>query len=244
MRNKVRWHVGISGWNYDDFNGLFYPKDLNSKKRLEFYSQKFNIVEINSSFYRIFKKDVFDNWAEKTPPEFKFTAKINRQFTHKGSLNSPENLCEWFFSSVAGLGEKLKVILIQLPPRLNFEGAVLDGFLQTIKIYTDKKLVLEPRNSTWFADDVYKILSKYSVAFCLSNTGGKYPEKAVRTADFTYTRLHGSGELYNSSYTVEKLKDYKEKIEKLKTGENYVFFDNTMHGYAVKNCIQFQELIN
>lgn len=241
-KNKVLWYIGTSGWNYDDFNEIFYPEGLNSRKRLEFYSQKLDIVEINSSFYRIFKKDIFTNWAKKTPPDFAFTAKINRQFTHRGGIKKSKDLCEWFFSSVSGLSDKLKVILIQLPPRLKFDGNVLENFLKTVIKYTDKKFALEARNPTWFVQDAYEILCKYNVAFCLADTGGKYPEQAVKTADFTYTRLHGPGELYSSIYTLQQLKNYKKKIEELKGKENYIFFDNTAYGYAVKNCIQFQKL--
>ncbi len=237
-----KWHVGTSGWNYDDFNGIFYPESLSSRDRLEFYSQKFNIVEINSSFYRIFKKDIWTGWAKKTPADFKFTAKINRQFTHRGGLKESDDLSLWFFSSISGLSDKLKVILIQLPPKLKFDGDTLENFLKTVKKYTDKKFALEARNPTWFQKDTYKILCKYNVAFCLANTGGKYPEEAVATADFTYTRLHGPGEIYSSIYTREQLENYKKKIETLNGKENYIFFDNTAYGYAVKNCIQFRKL--
>ena len=237
------YYIGISGWNYDDFNGIFYPDDLKERDRLEFYTQKFNAVEINASFYRIFKKVVFENWYKRTPEDFVFTAKLNRQFTHKGGLKYYENLCEWFFDAISGLKEKLKVILIQLPPRLKFNKNEFLKFIKRIVKYTDKKFAIEPRNESWFKKEVYSILKDYNIALCLANTGGRYPEVCKKTADFSYTRLHGPKELYASQYSLSQLKEYKKKIDELKCKENYIFFDNTAYGYAVKNAFQFQKLV-
>jgi len=240
---KRIYYIGTSGWNYDDFNGVFYPEDLKERKRLEYYTKHFNSVEVNASFYRIFRKNVFENWYKRTHKKFSFTVKLNRQFTHKGGLKYDKNLCEWFFSSIKGLKEKLKVILIQLPPRLKFVKESFLEFVKGIKEFTDKKLVLEARNESWFRDKVYSILKKYNIAVCLSNTGGKYPEELVKTADFSYTRLHGPKELYASKYSLKQLKYYKNQIDKLNCRENFVFFDNTMNGYAVKDALKFKEII-
>jgi len=231
----MKCRVGTSGWNYDDFTGVLYEKKTKSRDRLAEYSGKFQCVEINSTFYRIFKKSVFEKWAERTPPGFIFTAKLNHLL---------DELTNWFFGNISGLGKKLKVILIQLPPKLKFDEKKANAFLMKIRGSAPCPLTIEPRHPSWFTDTFYKIIRKMRIPLCIADTGGKYPTEFLVTGGFSYARLHGPKKLYASRYTLNQLKNWKEKIEKLKRRENYIFFDNTFSGFAVKNALQFKRLCN
>ncbi len=236
----MKYLVGTSGWNYDDFENILYRGA--KKNRLKEYAEEFGCVEINSTFYRIFPKSVFEKWARETPKNFVFTAKLNRLFTHRGSLNSKDNLAEWFFGNITGLGKKLKAILIQLPPSLKFDRRESDAFLRKIKKFSDVFLAVEPRHKSWFTESFYEILKKHKIALCAADTGGKYPTDFLKSAPFSYMRLHGPRELYASCYNKKELLKWKKQIEKLKTTLNFVFFDNTFSGFAVKNARLFKKI--
>ncbi|MCD6412523.1 MAG: DUF72 domain-containing protein [Elusimicrobia bacterium] len=238
----MKFFVGTSGWNYDDFENILYKGS--KKNRLKEYADEFGCIEINSSFYRIFKKSVFEKWAEITPVNFIFTAKLNRLFTHRGGLKSSDNLVDWFFESVSGLGKKLKAILIQLPPSLKFEQKKTADFLKKIEAASPVPLAIEPRHTTWFTGEFYRILKKLKIALCAADTGGKFPTSLVKTANFSYARLHGPRKLYASFYSRKELEMWKKRIEKIGAEKNFVFFDNTMSGFAVKNARMFRKLVS
>jgi len=233
--------VGTSGWNYPDFDGIIYKTNEN---KLIQYSRIFDTVEINASFYRIFKKSVFENWKKITPQNFTFTAKLSKLFTHRGGLKFDNNLLDWFFGNIKGLGKKLKVILVQLPPKLVYKEDEFKKFSDAILKYSSYKIAIEPRHPSWFVQNFFKQIEKRNIALCIADTGGKYPTSFKATADFTYFRLHGPGKLYASNYTTKGLQKWAEKVKNFKKTENYIYFDNTMNGYAAKNAIAFKKLLN
>ncbi|MBV9575698.1 MAG: DUF72 domain-containing protein [Gammaproteobacteria bacterium] len=115
-RTKTKFIIGTSGWNYPDWKNIFYPKNLKQKDWLVFYQTKFSIVEINATFYRYFNAKVFKAWRAKAKNKFKYIIKVNRYITHVKHLKNSKQSIRKFNNLVDLLGNKLALILLQLPP--------------------------------------------------------------------------------------------------------------------------------
>ncbi|MCX7817157.1 MAG: DUF72 domain-containing protein [Syntrophales bacterium] len=239
MNHKIQ--IGTSGWNYNHWEGVFYPPGLPKKKWLPFYSQHFSTVEINATFYRQPKPSTFENWRNQTPEGFVWAVKANRFITHIKRLQEVKDPLAKFFTDASNLGEKFGPVLFQLPPSLMFKEDTLLRFLDNVVIYRHP-CALEVRNKSWINERAFSIMEKYGVAFCISDTAGRYPYAEVITASFVYIRLHGSKKLYASSYTEDELHIWANKILEWQR-ETYVFFDNDFGGYAPMNASRLKEIL-
>ena len=114
----MEYYLGCSGWNYDGWKGPFYPKDLDNRYWLSYYSQLFDFVEIDSTFYKIPSKFMVNNWNKRTPENFKFAVKFPKVITHDKRLKDVEKDIEQFYEAMEQLYDKILVFLIQLPPSL------------------------------------------------------------------------------------------------------------------------------
>ncbi len=225
--------IGTSGWNYKHWKEIFYPADLSPRKWLEFYSSHFNTVELNATFYRLPKVNTFESWKNRTPDGFLWSVKANKFITHTKRLKDCREPLDRFYTSVSGLGDKLGPILFQLPPSLTYDEQVFLDFCALLK--PNYLHTLEVRNRSWLDDGAFEIMRKFNIAFCISDTAGRYPYHEAVTADFVYIRLHGSRKLYASEYTVEELHTWAKKI--LHWGKRtFCYFDNDFEGYAIKNA--------
>lgn len=234
-------NIGTSGWNYDHWKGVFYPKDCPKSKWLEFYARHFTTVELNATFYRLFKPKAFENWKLKTPERFRWAVKANRYITHVKRLKSVKDPLAQFFNAVELLGEKLGPILFQLPPSLAFDENVFNRFCKCLKRY-NYHYAFEVRHPSWIEDSPLSIFKDYNIAFCISDTAGRYPYREAVTADFIYIRLHGSEKLYASDYTEEALQTWAQKIKEWNKN-TYVYFDNDFEGYAPRNAGRLKEIL-
>lgn len=234
-------YIGTSGWNYNHWQGIFYPEKLAKNKWLGYYSKHFQTVELNATFYRQPKKETFEGWYKKTPENFIWSVKANKFITHIKRLKDPEESIDTFFSAAEKLKEKLGPVLFQLPPGLAFDEGTLITFLETIKKY-NHPCTLEVRNSTWLNDRCFSLLESYNVALCISDTAGRYPYAEEITANFIYIRLHGSEKLYASSYTDRELYIWAEKIMSWQR-DTFVYFDNDFGGYAPQNASTLKKIL-
>lgn len=235
-----KWRIGTSGWNYKHWKGLFYPPDLSQRKWLEFYTGEFDTVELNASFYRLPKVTTFHSWYERTPQGFLWAVKANKFITHTRRLKDCEESLERFYDSIQGLKEKLGPILLQLPPSLAFDEVLFREFCTLLQ--DRHRHVLEVRHASWITDKVFDIMNQFNVAFCISDTAGRYPYHEAVTTDFIYIRLHGSRKLYTSEYTTQELHTWAEKI--LQWGkETFCYFDNDFEGYAVQNARELKKIL-
>jgi len=240
---KYRLYIGTSGWSYPSFKGIFYPPELKFRDWLRYYAQYLNSVEINVTFYRTPRPSTLKRWYEETPKDFVFALKAPKVITHIKRLKSVEEEISKFLKTLEALREKARFLLFQLPPNLKYEKEAISSFLQLMP--RDYKIALEVRNSSFHNEEFVNLLKIFGIALCLSDCAGKYPSwYEVRTADFLYIRLHGSKELYKSSYEDSELMTLKEKIEKLAPEEVCVYFDNTVFGYAISNAIRFKNLFS
>jgi uncharacterized protein YecE (DUF72 family) len=239
----MRNFIGTSGFSYAHWKGVFYPEGLAQRKWLEFYSQTFNTVELNSTFYHLPKESTIENWVKRTPKGFTFSVKASKFITHIKRLKDVGENVKLFMKHILLFKDKLGVILFQLPPSMKKDTELLKEFLSLLE--QNKRYTIEFRNESWFSKDVYNILEENNVAFCISDTP-RYPYAEVITANFSYIRLHGHTELYASNYTEEQLKHYAGLIKKLnKTNiPVYLYFDNDFEGYAVKNALQIIKMLS
>ena len=232
--------VGTSGWNYDHWEGVFYPEGLARSRRLEHYCLAFNSVEVNSTFYRTMSSSTFDGWRRRTPEGFVWAVKANRFMTHIRRLRGVRDPLDRFMQSLAPLGGKLGPVLFQLPPTLSFDRALA---LEFLSLRAEGSLwAVEARHPSWATDEALACLEEKGAAWCISDTAGKYPFRVALTAPFSYIRLHGSIRLYASSYGREELEQWAERIRALAV-DTYVYFDNDAMGYAPANALSLKTML-
>lgn len=234
------FHLGTSGWSYPDWRGRFYPEDIPQREWLPFYTQHFNTVEINMTFYRFPKPETLRGWLEKSPAHFFFTLKANRQITHLKKIKGVKSQVRYFYILADTLREKLGCILFQLPPSLTLNLSLLEDFLSTLSPHY--KNVIEFRHESWYTEEVYKLLQSHNVTFCVVSSK-QVPKTIVETSETSYFRFHGltGGHTYN--YPDEELKEWAEAIKGIKSKECFVYFNNDYRAYAVSNCKKLGELI-
>ncbi len=230
--------IGTSGWNYDHWYNVFYPNDLAKKRRLEYYTTIFDSVEVNATFYRAFKQSTFKKWHDETPEDFTWSVKAVRYITHTKRLKEVDESLDMFFESLNPLAEKTGPILFQLPPSLQFNKNIAEEFLKLLP--SSYRCVIEGRHETWTNSEAHELLKKYNVAWCISDTAGKYPLLESITSDFTYLRLHGSKKIYASCYSDDEIKDWATKIHRWNV-DTFVYFDNDYNGYAPINATSLIE---
>lgn len=232
--------IGISGWRYEPWRGVFYPEDLVQARELEFASRALPTIEINGSFYSLQRPESYAAWYEATPPGFMFSVKGNRFITHILRLKEIDGpVANVLASGVFNLREKLGPFLWQFPPNFKFDPERMEHFLSILPHDSEAGLELarkyEPRMEGKVALDVDKkrklrhaieirhesfmdeafiaLLRKYKVAVVVADTAGKWPYIEDVTADFMYLRLHGDKELYASGYTDEALDRWAARIQ-------------------------------
>jgi len=236
-------NIGTSGWNYKHWYGVFYPDKLKQRELLEFYTKYFDTVEINSSFYRLPPPETFGNWADKVPENFLFSVKANRYITHLKRLINVKEALTNFLKSVEKLGKKLGVILFQLPPSFKYDLERLEGFFKLLPV--NFRYAVEFRNKKWFNEEVYDLLVKNGIIFCIFHF---YPILApdVITANTVYLRFHGSTGPYRGKYDSDFLRIIAGKIVEWNSQgkEVFCYFDNDEKGYAVINAMELKKIVS
>jgi uncharacterized protein YecE (DUF72 family) len=238
----VEVRIGTSGWHYPHWRGPFYPEKFPAAKMLEFYAARFDTVELNNTFYRLPPEGAAAEWKRETPAGFLFAAKGSRFLTHMKKLKDDGAGVGRFFERVHGLGRKLGPVVFQLPPRWQVDTERLEAFLRVLP--GRRRYAFELRDPTWHVPEVYRILRKHNVAFCMFEIGGWRSGYEI-TADFVYVRLHGPGGPYQGSYPREALKGWARRIgeweRELKAA--YVYFDNDQAGYAAANAAELKRMV-
>ena len=243
-----RIFVGTSGYNYRHWwNGVFYPSTLPQKGWLEFYSQFFDTVELNVSFYRLPNRETFEGWYQRTPGHFLFSVKGSRFITHIKRLKDCQEPLGALFDHAQGLKEKLNVMLWQLPPKFKLNLERLKGFcslLRDISASNPVRQVFEFRDGSWFCPELYGLLEEHNFSLCLAHSS-VLPYVERTTADFVYIRFHGGESLYGSNYSEGELRDWSKRIGGwLREGlDVYSYFNNDAFGFAVKNALALREML-
>lgn len=238
----AHYFIGTSGWHYDDWKGRFYPEKLPKAKWLEFYARHFSTLELNNSFYRLPSEEAFTRWYGSSPPNFTFAVKVSRFITHIKRLKDCDEALDNFMSRCQLLKEKLGPLLCQLPPGLHRDDGVLAAFLE--KLPDSLKHVIEFRHESWLVEEVFDMLRRYHVGFCVFDMT-KLACPLLATADFAYIRFHGRDSIYSSCYTDAELADWAGKIADLTDNLDsvYIYFNNDIEGYALKNAATIRDYL-
>jgi uncharacterized protein YecE (DUF72 family) len=240
--------IGTSGYNYPHWwNGVFYPSHLPQKRWLEFYTEYFDTVELNVSFYRLPKKEVFEGWYKRTPNDFLFAVKGSRLITHMKRLRDCREPLSLLLDHASPLKKKLGVVLWQLPPRFKFQKERLEEFCVLLSTLPRSEILchaFEFRDESWLCPDAFRILEEFNYAFCIASGSG-LPTMEVVTSDFVYLRLHGGEVLYGSNYSDKELKRWAEKIQRWREKGKmvFVYFNNDAYGFALKNALTLKKLL-
>jgi uncharacterized protein YecE (DUF72 family) len=250
--------IGISGWRYPSWRGVFYPRGLAQKHELRYASRLLRTVEINGSFYSLQRPSSYRSWYAETPDDFVFALKGSRFITHNKKLRDCAGaLANLFASGVLALEEKLGPILWQLPPQLSFDAERLEQFFAVlprttaaaaeiarrhdhrikhgaaVDIREDRPLryALEVRNETFDNPAFVRLLRRADVAMCVADTAGTWPYIEEVTSSFVYVRLHGDKRLYVSGYGPKALDGWASRIETWRRDARdvFVYFDNDVN---------------
>lgn len=244
--------IGTSGWHYNDWVGTFYPTDIVGYHELTYHARFFNTVENNSSFYRIASEPTYKTWNKMTPPDYRFSLKLNKQITHINKLQVSDEArghIAYILDTTQVLGKKIGALLIQLPASFTYNIEKLAVFLDFFTKEVRSRpfvfdLAIEFRNRYWFTEEVYTILRKYNVALVAANSS-RYPGAREVTANIAYIRMHGPTKLFASSYSDEQLQELSGYIKSISSDVKrvYVYFNNDFHCYAIKNAQTLQGLL-
>lgn len=227
--------VGTSGWQYRDWRGAFYPRDLAQAHWLGHYADRFAVVEVNNTFYRLPERSTFEDWAAGSPDDFVFVLKASRYLTHVKRLKDPAEPVRRFVDHAGGLGPKLGPVLLQLPPTLEAEPGRLRDALD--RFPRDVRVAVEPRHDSWFVDEVLEVLADHDAALCLVDWQYRRPP-LHRTARWGYVRLHGGRARPAPCYGKQALTWWVERIaERFDPDDDvFVFFNNDTHACAVRDA--------
>lgn len=236
-------YIGTSGWNYIHWKPRFY-QDTPKSRWLSFCAERFNSIEVNGTFYRLQSQKTFQRWYDETPPDFYFAIKANRYLTHTKRLRHAQDSIQLEKDHAAALGNKLAVVLWQLPANFSVNISRLSSFLDALTAWDSVRHTIEFRDDSWFHDDTLNLLQQYNVAACQSDAGD-WPLWSAVTADFVYVRLHGNPQTYASNYSPAKLAKWASKIRSWikQQRDVYVYFDNDANSRAPVNAMSLRKLL-
>jgi uncharacterized protein YecE (DUF72 family) len=231
-------YVGLSGWSYPDWRKGFY-EGVPQRRWLAHCAEHFNAVEVNATFYRLFPETTYAKWLAETPAGFAFAIKGNRFVTHVDRLQSPEAPLARQRESARALGERLRVVLWQMPPRFAKDIGRLDRFAAALAAWPEPRHALEFREPSWFDDETAARLAAAKLAVCLSDAGD-WPCWERVTTDLVYARLHGRPRTYYSRYDDATLARWAGRARGWadEGREVHLYFDNDAAGHAPYDALR------
>lgn len=234
--------IGTAGWNIPRQSRHMFPDGASV---LERYASQLNAVEINSSFYRSHRLSTWSRWREITSGDFRFSVKMPKLITHQHKLADCSALIENFLGEVTGLAEKLAVVLLQLPPKLAFDEKMVRRFFESLRAKTSIPVACEPRHASWFTPEVDSLLIEHEISRVAADPA--ICPAAAQPAGWRslrYWRLHGSPEMYRSSYG-DRLTSYLTLLEDKRDGghQSWCIFDNTASGAAIRDALDLSRLV-
>ncbi|MER5476541.1 DUF72 domain-containing protein [Streptomyces sp. NPDC002734] len=230
--------VGTSGWQYKDWRGVLYPEGTPMRRWLEEYAARFATVESNNAFYRLPSRETFAGWRERTPADFTVAVKASRFLTHVKRLKDPAEPVERLLSHAGGLGDRLGPVLLQLPPTLRADAALLEDCLACFP--AGVRVAVEPRHDSWWTDRVRSVLEDHGAALCWADRGSRPVTPLWRTADWGYLRLHEGRARPWPRYGARALRTWAERVAATwPAGDLYAYFNNDPGGAAVHDAARF-----
>ncbi|MDI1446287.1 DUF72 domain-containing protein [Polyangium sp. 6x1] len=227
--------IGTSGWQYAHWRGTFYPDALPSSRWLDHYAQRFQVVEVNNTFYRLPEASVFQSWSARTPADFVFAVKMSRFLTHLKRLRDPEAPVERFFERSFALGTKLGPVLVQLPPNMKRDAGRLDAALECFPKHV--RVAVEFRDETWLCPEIESLLGRHRAALCVWDRRGS-SAPLWRTADFGYVRFHEGNASPAHCYGARAMAGWARRIAAVWPApcDVFAFFNNDVNTCAVRDA--------
>jgi uncharacterized protein YecE (DUF72 family) len=231
-------HVGCSGWMYDSWRGLVYPPGCAKRRWLAQYAQRFETVEVNSTFYRLARAEAVAAWVEQTPPSFLFAVKASRYLTHVRRLQDLSQGIKRFYAPLQPLVQagRLGPVLWQLPENFRLDLGRLRAWLEALP---QGRHTIELRHESWFCEEVLDALRLFGVAL----TVGDHPLRPFQlheaTADWRFVRLHWGARGRRGNYSERELDEWAERIDgwRRSGSEVYAYFNNDWEGFAPRNAL-------
>jgi uncharacterized protein YecE (DUF72 family) len=232
--------IGCSGWNYAHWRERVYPKGLPQRRWLELYATLFDTVEVNTTFYRLPRREAVASWVKESPAGFLFAVKASRYLTHVKRLRDMEDGVARFYERIEPLvrSAKLGPVLWQLPPTFRRDDERLERALRQLP---PGRHCFEFRHESWFVPGTYARLSEHGAALVI----GDHPERPWQahelTADWTFVRFHHGSRGRNGNYSERELDEWAERIDGWRSrADVFAYFNNDWEGYAVRNALGLQ----
>ena len=210
---------------------------------MERYAARFPVAEINSSFHRPHRQTTWERWRDSVPDDFRFSAKLPKEITHQRKLIDCGEALKAFVDQVSVLGDKLGVVLVQLPPKLPFDEIVAGSFFAQLGRSSPAQIACEPRNPSWFTPAADALLESLRIARVAAD-----PAVCVEAAapagwrGLSYWRLHGSPVMYRSSYA-GRIASYADRLKRAEQSaeQAWCIFDNTASSAAMGDALALED---
>jgi uncharacterized protein YecE (DUF72 family) len=245
----TEFYLGTMGFSYVDWKGVFYPSGVPARDYLTYYGRVFNAVEMDTTFYATPRPEVVQGWADAVPENFRFTAKTPQSITHEmGLANAGQYMFE-FINTMRLLGDKLGVILIQLPPNYTIDKLpILADFLKDLPI--DIRFAVEFRHRSWYTAQTAELLVAHRICWAATEYAD-LPHQITPTVDFIYIRWLGKHAAFRR-YDHEQVdrgprvawwgEQIKHSLDRAQIV--YGFYNNDYSGFAPATCNRLKILLD
>ena len=231
--------IGCSGWMYDEWRGRLYPEKLPKRRWLEEYAKSFDTVEVNSTFYRLARRDAVAGWVSQTPARFEFAVKASRYLTHVRRLVVVGEGVKRFYEPLQPMIEagRLGPVLWQLPENFHRDDARLEGWLQVVGSAPSRMHTIEFRHPSWFVPGVMDALRAHGVALTIGDHPDREFQSDEATADWRFVRFHYGSRGRAGNYSDAEIETWARRIAQWRRrGTVYAYFNNDWRGFAPANA--------
>ena len=226
--------VGTSGYSYKEWKGNFYPEDLSAKEMLAYYAGRLPAVEMNNTFYRLPQASMIENWRDQVPPEFRFSIKATQRITHIKRLKNCSDETRYLLDTAGLLGERLGVVLFQLPPNAKKDVERLRDFLACLP--DSVRAAFEFRHESWLDEEILTALRERNAALVVSDTDEKPLAAIIATAGWGYLRLR------KTNYEESDLVGWMRRVQEQTWSDAFIFFKHEDEGVGPRLAARFLDL--
>jgi uncharacterized protein YecE (DUF72 family) len=228
--------IGCSGWMYDDWRGGLYPEKAPKRRWLELYAAQFDTVEVNSTFYRLARREAVAGWVAQTPPEFLFAVKASRYLTHIKRLGDVREGIARFYEPLEPMVQagRLGPVLWQLPENFHRDDERLSAWLELLP---DGMHTIEFRHPSWFVPEVLDALRAHGVALTIGDHPKRPFQSYEATASWRFVRFHYGSRGRAGNYSEAEIETWARRIAQWRRREEvYAYFNNDWQGFAPANA--------
>ncbi len=235
--------IGCSGWQYDDWRGRLYPAREPKRRWLELYAARFDTVEVNSTFYRLARREAVASWVSQTPREFVFAVKASRYLTHVRRLRDIRDGIGRFYEPLSPLIEagRLGPVLWQLPENFHRDDARLTEWLEVLP---DGLHTIEFRHASWFVPAVMSALRGRGVALTIGDHPSRPFQSLEATTSWRFIRFHWGARGRRGNYSRAELEEWTSRLRSWRRShEVWAYFNNDWEGFAPANARLLERLV-